>query len=399
MYKRIFLLFSLIVVSAAFSVVSAQTPEIGITDSKAGGEVVSVTDTSITVKTKDGVIDAIVSNATVFKKVSPLNVRDITPAVFADISAGDKVLVSGTVSADKKTVPARTVYLLTKAAITQRNTSVVEQWRTRGIAGRVVSVNSQAKQITIAVSRMTGLVNVVVTAKDNAKFERFPQGSYNYKDAKKSSISEINARDEFRAYGDRSEDGTTFTAEGVLTGAPAQVTVGAVKSIDTAKNEVVIIDGQTKKDLTVVVGPSIMFLKKYPEELAKMLAGAQNGGGAAPGGQVMVRPAGAANPQGGAPAQGGPAGAGMGGRGGINEMVERFPNITLADLKAGDLIAVVSASKAPEADRIDAIKLISGVEPFMKMAQMAAASGGPRPGQGGVSGSFTIPGLDGIGGP
>lgn len=400
MYKRIFLLFSLIVVSAAFSMVSAQAPEIGITDSKAGGEVVSVSDTRITVKTKDGVIDAIVSSATVFKKVSPLNVRDLTPAAFADISAGDKVLVSGTVSADKKTVPARTVYLLTKASIAQRNAAETEQWRTRGIAGRVVSVNSQAKQITIAVSRMTGLVNVVVTAKDNAKFERFPQGSYNYKDAKKSSISEINARDEFRAYGDRSEDGTTFTAEGVLTGAPAQVTVGAVKSIDTAKNEVVITDGQTKKDLTVVVGPSIIFLKKYPEELAKMLAGVQNGGGAAPGGQVMVRPPGAANPQGGAPAPGGPAGAGMaGGRGGINEMVERFPNITLADLKAGDLIAVVSASKAPEADRIDAIKLISGVEPFMKMAQMAAASGGPRPGQGGVNGSFTIPGLDGIGGP
>jgi hypothetical protein len=397
MYKRIFLLFSLILVSAAFSMVSAQTPEIGITDSKAGGEVVSVTDTRITVKTKDGSIDAVISGATVFKKVSPLNVRDITPAVFADISAGDKVLVSGIVAADKKTVPAKTVYLLTKASITQRNAAETEQWRTRGIAGRVVSVNAQAKQITIAVSRMTGNVNVVVTAKDNAKFERFPQGSYNYKDAKKSSISEINARDEFRAFGDRSEDGITFTAEGVLTGAPAQVTVGAVKSIDTAKNEVVITDGQTKKDLTVVVGPSIMFLKKYPEELAKMLAGMQNGGGAAPGGQVMVRPPGAA---GGAPAQGGPAGAGMGGgRGGINEMVERFPNITLADLKAGDLIAVVSASKAPEADRIDAIKLISGVEPFMKMAQMAAASGGPRPGQGGVSGSFTIPGLDGIGGP
>lgn len=86
-----------------------------------------------------------------------------------------------------------------------------------------------------------------------------------------------------------------------------------------------------------------------------------------------------------------------GGRGGIDDMLERFDNITVADLKVGDTIAV-SSTKTANADRLTAIKLLSGVEPFLKAAQMAAA-GGQRPGQGGVSGSFTIPGLDGIGGP
>lgn len=394
MYKRIFLLFSLILLSAVFSIVSAQSTDVGIAQNLAGGEVTAVSDTKISIQTKDGVIDAILSGATLYKRIPPEtpSFKNAVAATYSDISVGDKVVITGLVAADKKTMPAKAVYLMTKADITSRLAKEAEQWRTRGISGRVVSVNPQTNQITIGVSRMTGLVNVVVTAKENAKYQRFPQGSYNYKDAKKSSIEEIHAQDEFRAYGDRSEDGNSFAAEGILTGAPAQLTVGAVKSVDTAKNEVVITDDKTKKDLTVVIGPSILFLKKYPEELAKMLAGMQGGG--APG-----TPAGGTAP-GAAPGPGGPGGAGMGGRGGINEMVERFPNITLADLKAGEMIGVLSATKPADADRISAIKLISGVEPFIRMAQMAAARGGQqRNGQSGVSGSFTIPGLDGIGGP
>lgn len=390
--------------------ISAQTPEIGITDSKAGGEVVSVTDTSITVKTKDGVIDAIVSSATVFKKVSPENVKDITLSTFAEISAGDKVLVSGTVSADKKTIPARTVYLLTKAAITQRNTAEVEKWRTRGLTGKVVSVNPQASQIGVEVRGMMASTTVTLTPKEKAKFKRYADNSVKFSEAKDSSFAEIKAGDMIRALGDRGADGTTFTAEEVVTGA-FQTVAGAVKAVDAAKNEVVITDFQTKKDITIAVGPSTT-MKKFPEEMAQRMA--QMGGGAPQAGPGSgPRPPGTTPPAGGqtgaapagqtgaAPANGAGAGPGRGmnggGRGGIDEMLERFDNITVADLKVGDTIAV-SSTKTANADRITAIKLLSGVEPFLKVAQMAsAAPGGPRPGQGGVSGSFTIPGLDGIG--
>lgn len=412
MYKRIFLLFSLVLVSAVFSMISAQAPEIGITDTKAGGEVVSVTDTSITVKTKDGVIDAIISSATVFKKVSPENVRDITPTTFAEISAGDKVLVSGTVSADKKTIPARTVYLLTKAAITQRNTAEVEKWRTRGLTGKVVSVNPATSQIGVEVRGMMASTTVTLTPKEKAKFKRYADNSVKFSEAKDSSFAEIKAGDMIRALGDRAADGTTFTAEEVVTGA-FQTVAGPVKAIDVAKNEVVITDFQTKKDITVAVGPSTT-MKKFPEEMAQRMA--SMGGGAAQAGPGSgPRPPGATPPAGGqaaaapagqtgaAPANGTGAGAGPGrgmngggGRGGIDDMLERFDNITVADLKVGDTIAV-SSTKTANADRITAIKLLSGVEPFLKVAQMASAAPGGQRGQGGVSGSFTIPGLDGIG--
>ena len=79
------------------------------------------------------------------------------------------------------------------------------------------------------------------------------------------------------------------------------------------------------------------------------------------------------------------------GAGGIDEMLERFPTISLADLKVGDMIAF-SSTKGANADRVTAIKLLSGVEPFLKNPQ--AANGGRRNG-GGTDSGFSIPGLDG----
>jgi hypothetical protein len=76
-------------------------------------------------------------------------------------------------------------------------------------------------------------------------------------------------------------------------------------------------------------------------------------------------------------------------------MLERFPNITAADLKVGDMIAV-SSTKGANLDRITAIKLLAGVEPFVRAAQMSAAAqgGGSR-----RSVDLNIPGLDGFGAP
>ena len=83
-----------------------------------------------------------------------------------------------------------------------------------------------------------------------------------------------------------------------------------------------------------------------------------------------------------------------GGGAGLDDMLDRFPNITAADLKAGDVIAV-SSSKNADLDRITAIKLLSGVEPFLRAAQMQAA----RQGGNQRSLDLNIPGLDGFGTP
>lgn len=403
MHKKIFSLFTLLLLTGMVSLLSAQTTlETPARQNSAGGEIVSVSEKSIVVQTKDGPIEAILSEATSYKKVPPDNasLKNAVASSFSEIGVGDKVLISGLVSLDKKTMPAKTVYLMTKSELAQRRAREGE-WRTRGIGGKVVSVNPQTNQISIEVRGMMGATtNIAITPKEKIRFKRYAPDSAKYSEAKDSSIAEIKAGDMLRALGDKGAEGTTFAAEEILTGA-FQTTVGVVKTVDVAKNEVVIVDSLSKKEITVAITGSTLFVKQYPAELAARFAGMQaGGGGAAPTGQGPRPPAGA-TPQDGQVRPAG-AGPGIGGGqrgGGIDEMVERFPDIKVADLKLGDTIAVVSTTKAADAVHIAAIKFLSGVEPFLKMAQMSQAAGGQQRGGQGVSGSFTIPGLDGFGGP
>lgn len=375
------------------------------------GDVTSLTQSKIVLQTKDGAVDVMLSGKTEFKRVPPENpvLKAAVASTFQDIAVGDRLAVSGIFSADKKTMPAKSVYLMTKTDIAQKQTKESEQWRTRGVSGKVVSINPQNSQITIEVRGLANSSNVVLTPKENAKFRRYAPDSVRYSEAKMSSVSEIKPGDMLRALGDKSADGAAFTAEEVLTGA-FQTVAGTVKTIDAAKGEVVIADFQTKKDVTISVGQSST-LKKFPEEMAQRMAMMQMGGAAGAGGGLRpagqgqnaagggMRPPQTGNSQSETGNQGGQGRGGFGGmrggnQGGIDDMLERFPNITVADLKPGDVIAV-SSSKSADTSKITAIKLLAGVEPFLKTAQATAGNGGGQRGQGG-QGSLNIPGLDGV---
>ena len=92
------------------------------------------------------------------------------------------------------------------------------------------------------------------------------------------------------------------------------------------------------------------------------------GQGGAPGGpppqQQGVPPAGARP-------QGGPGGGGPGGPGGrpgfnINDMLERLPTISIADVKVGDTI-IVSSTQGVDPTRLTAISLVSGADTLLAM--------------------------------
>lgn len=392
-------IFSLLAVAILAVAGSAQS----VKPSALTGDVVSVSDSKIVLKTKDGDLDVALSGSTEFKRVPPENptLKSAVPATLTDIGVGDKLLVTGILSDDKKSLPARAVYLMTKSDIARKQAKDVERWATRGISGRVASVNTAANQVTIEVRGLMNTTNVVVTAKPDAELKRYAPNSVKYDEALESSIAEIKPGDMFRAVGDRGEDGTTFAAEEIVTGA-FQTIAGEVKSVDPAKNEVIIADARTKKDVTVSLG-SFSVLKKFPEEMAQRMT--QFGGGAGPGGQGGIRPAGGQpGVQAGEARPGGQPGGGQGGRmgmggarGGIDDMFERLPVISVADLKPGDVIAV-SSSKNGSDTHVTAIKILAGVGPFIAAAQAQAAAQGGRGGNrgGGGQGAFTIPGLDGF---
>lgn len=345
----------------------------------------------IVVETKDGTIDAVISKSTTFFRLPPDNLKlsAATDSKLADISAGDRVLVTGTYSDDKKTIYAVKVYLVKGSDIAEQQEKQRQEWRTRGIAGRITEVDAEAKTITVEMRGITGqAMTLKVSPKDEIKYLRYSPDSVKYSDALTSSFSEIKKDDMIQALGDRGEDGASFMAEEILTGS-FQTVAGTIKSIDAEKNEVTITDLKTKNDVTIVVKDTSL-LKKFPEEIAQRLAGfqamTQGGGGG-------VRP-----PQGqgrrGEGRQGGGDGQGGGmGRMDINDMLNRFPTIKVSDLNVGEMIAV-SSPKGADATRLTAIKLLAGVEPFLTMA--AASGGRSSGGRGGVSGGLNIPGLDSV---
>lgn len=366
------------------------------------GDLTAVADKKFTIKdAKGGSADVMVTDKTVFKRVSAetMSLTAATAGKLEEIGVGDKLTVSAL--PDGSGFAARTVYYVTSADITAKQNKERQEWRTRGISGKVTAANAQTNQVTVEVRGLTGAAtSVTVTPKADAKIKRYAEDSIKYEDAKDSSIAAIKPGDMIQALGDKSADGTSLTAEQVVTGA-FQTIAGTVKSIDAAKNEVVITNLQTNKDLIIDAGEAKL-MKRFPAADAERMAGAQMPGGARPAGGGAQPPGGGAQPAGG-PGRvmmGGPGGMGMrpGGAGGnLNEMIERFPNITVADVKAGDMIAIVS-SKNGATNRVKALKFVAGVEPFVRMAQMAAAASGGRGGRGGGV-DFNIPGLDGIGFP
>jgi hypothetical protein len=379
--RKIFLSF-LIVFCAFASGVFGQ----GIKQNLASDEVTAVSDSKITLKTSDGVIDAILSSATEYKRVPPENpsLKAAVASSLAEVGIGDKVMITGLVADDKKTMPAKAVYILTKSDLAQRQQKD-QEWRTRGISGRITAINPQTKEITVKTAGFMA-TEIILTPKADAKYLRYPQDSLLFKDAKTSAFEEIAVGDSLRAVGDRSEDGKTFKAEQVLTEATQQIN-GTITAINAEKGEITI-NTPAKKDVVIAINKNTLFLKKFPPEMAQRMAQMQMM--QAQGGGNVMRP----------PTQGGQQnpnqnpnqmqGGGMN-RGG--DFLENLPNITIADLKVGDMIGILIPKNA-NTGSVTAFKLLAGVEPFLKMPQMSG--GGNRQG-GGVNSNFSIPGLDGAG--
>ena len=93
-------------------------------------------------------------------------------------------------------------------------------------------------------------------------------------------------------------------------------------------------------------------------------------GGGAPRGQGQP----GARPQGGGP--GGPGGGQRPGGGfNINDMLERLPTISIADVKVGDTI-IVSSTQGIDPTRLTAIALVAGADTLL-----AILAPRPQPGQ------------------
>lgn len=386
---------------------SASAAKSDITATYALGEVISVdaTGKQIMLHTTVGDISVVLGDATKYKRVAPdaKTISNAEAITLADVGVGDRIIAQGKVAADRKSVPARQLIVMSKAAIAEKHERDREQWRRRGISGRVTAINPATNEITISARSREGERAVVIGANDKASFRRYAPDSVKFDDAKRSSLAEIKVGDQLRALGERSTDGARFTPEEVVTGSFRMVG-GTITAINSATNEIKVTALQINQLLTVVVNKDSV-LRRIPPELAMMVAmrrqggggfggaAAQSSGNASGGGQA--NPAGAvsgreARPGGGEfPGGNRPRMGGGGGGGDLQEMVERLPGITLADLKPGDMI-LVSSTTGTNPSRVTAITLATGIDALLRPPAGATGRSAARPQGGNIGGADDI---------
>lgn len=337
----------------------------------------------LSIKTDAGSdVSVVVSDKTTYKKLAPgettlTNAADIT---FADIAQGDRIMARGNVSEDRKTVSTSMVIVMTKGDLAKKQEAERLEWRRRGILGVITALKPDTKEITISNRTMAGVQSVVIPVTDKTEMRRYAPDSIKFGDAKPSTFGELKVGDQLRALGDRTEDPLRFNPQKVVTGSFRTVG-GVVTAVDPATGEIKVNELEKKTPLTIIVKQDAV-LRRFPADIGAMMGGMRgpggpggapaSGGQTAPGGQGQP----AARPQGGGPG-GGPGGPGGGpGRGfNINDMLERLPVISVADVKVGDTI-IVSSTQGVDPTRLTAISLVAGADTLLAMLAPR-----PQPGQ------------------
>lgn len=387
-----FIAISLITLSFATSVAVAQTDDPSIAAKHAIGEVktIDAATKQVTIKTDAGsVVTVSVTEKTTYKKLAPgeKTLTNATDVTFAELTEGDRIMARGTVSDDKKSVPAVQIIVMTKGDLAKKQEAERLEWRRRGILGVITALKPDTQEITISNRTMAGTQSVVIPVSDKTEMKRYAPDSIKFGDAKPSGFSELKVGDQLRALGDRTEDPLRFNPQKVVTGSFRTVG-GVVTAIDPATGEIKINELEKKTPLTIVIKQDAV-LRRFPSDIGAMMGGFGRGpggpgGGAAPGGQA---PAGQA-PGGQAPAGArpqGPGGGGPGGPGGrpgggfnINDMLERLPVISVADVKVGDTI-IVSSTQGVDPTRLTAISLVAGADTLLAMLAPRPQAGQATP--------------------
>lgn len=338
------------------------------------GDVTSIEAESrrLTVKTKTGEFTIHLSEATKYLRVAPgeASLDKAAPITLADVGVGDRVLARGKVSVEQRSVPARQLIVMNKAEMAQKQQRDLEEWRRRGVAGRVAALNPATREITLTVAGQRE-ASVILDAKGPVVYRRYLPDSVRVTDAAQSSFEQLAVGDDVRALGDRQGDGSRIVAEEILSGAFRAVN-GVVTGVNASANELTIKDLATGQPLTVVVSEHSLMRRLSPEIVELIKRGAAERGAA---GGVQTAAA---------------AGAPSGGQD-VKALVEKLPPITISDLKAGDAVRVSSTvGSAPS--RLTAIAVAAGIEPLL-----TSAKGKPLTASAGASLGLSSGALDGLG--
>ncbi len=331
----------------------------------------------VTIKTDAGTSVSVAVNAqTVYRRLPPgqTSLAQAETITGAEVKVGDRVLVPSGATLAAGTA-ARQVIVMAREAVAARRDQQREDWRTRGVNGRVLAIDAAKKEISVETRTRDSAETLTIVANDKARIRRFAPGSLRPDDAIAGTFADIRVGDQIRVLGNREE--FRITAEEIISGTVSRL-LGIVEKVDAARNEVVVKDTQTGKSTVVALLPKTT-LRRVPADFAETLARAQQRRGENESlteaqraaqreqrearrrereTQGATRPQGAQNPNG----QARPGGRNP------QQMFETFPVITIADVKKGDAV-MVTGTGTNDAARVMAATLITGNAEILALLQ------------------------------
>ena len=178
---------------------------------------------------------------------------------------------------DGASLTATSVVVLTKAELAKKHEADKAEWQKRGVFGVISALNPATREITISVHKADGAKpHGHYRRRANVDFRRYAPDSVRFSDAKPGTFAELQVGDQVKALGTKSEDGSSFKAEFIVSGAFRNV-AATVISVDAAAKTIRITDLDTKKPVLVRVADDST-LRKLQPFVANMLAKARQWG-------------------------------------------------------------------------------------------------------------------------
>ena len=332
------------------------------------GTVQSISGKSLTVISDSGSpSNVLVEDATKFLQIEPgkIDLKEATPFTFVDLQQGDRVLVRGVLADDGKTIHAASLIAVKKAALAEKQAKDRAEWQ-RGVGGLVKSVDPSASTISVTSNALAAKKEVVVHFTKDTIFRRYASDSTRFDAAKLAPLADIQAGDQLRARGTRTEGTADFDASEIVSGSFRNI-AGTVISSDASNNILLIQDIASKTAVTLKINSESQ-MRKLPPQFAEGLAARLRNQSAGVG-QSQTLPHTSAAQQPVQPSQQaaipGAAQGQRGAGGDFQQMIARMPAANLSDLQKGEAVMVVT-TQGNGTDPLTVITLLGGVEPILR---------------------------------
>ncbi len=279
-------------------------------------------------------------DATRFLRVAPgaKDLQNATSISVSDIAVGDRILARGR-AGDDGSFAATSIIVMGREDLARKQAAERADWRKRGIGGTVASLDPASKEITIARQTSAGTKSTVIVLAPGALLRRYAPNSVKFSDAVPGRFEELKVGDQVRARGNMNEDQSRFTAEELVWGSFRTI-AATVVAVEPGQSSIQIAELATDRQIQVQVTPDSS-MHRLSADVAQMLAVRIQGGTkpAAPG----------AHPNG----------------GDLQSAIERLPQLSLADLKAGEAV-LLTGTKGDDPSHVTAVTILAGTGQLLK---------------------------------